>query len=191
MKIRSLLRVVGGIVLAALIQSGASLGQRRLSAVDGRPTNSLKHFLKGYLISQSGGPDKTTRITAVSVKAEGGATEEQLVYVSGQRWCGSGGCTLLILEPTQSSFRVLGRVTIVRLPIRLLPSSESGHPDIAVRVQGGGVQIGYESVLSFKGTAYPNNPSIPPSRRVKKNVGRTIIATEDNGILLYEQSSSE
>jgi hypothetical protein len=52
----------------------------------------------------------------VSTKAETNTAEVELVYVSGQRWCGSGGCTLLILQPQGSSFRVIGKVTIVQLP---------------------------------------------------------------------------
>jgi hypothetical protein len=94
-----------------------------------------------------------------------GKPKRKIVYVSGQGWCGSGGCTMLILEPTESAFKVLGRVTIVQLPIRLLPSVNDGHPDIGVSVQGGGVQSGYEAVLSFDGKSYPRNPSMPPARK--------------------------
>ena len=55
-------------------------------------------------------------------------SEEELVYITGQRWCGSGGCTMLILEPVGSSFKVLGKITVVQLPIRLLPSTSYGRP---------------------------------------------------------------
>ena len=46
-------------------------------------------------------------------------------------------------SPPESSFKVLGRVTIVQLPIRLLSSTSHGHPDIGVIVQGGGILSGY------------------------------------------------
>ena len=93
---------------------------------------------------------------------------------------------MLILEPTQSSFRVLGRVTIVQLPIKLLSSMKDGHPDIAVRVQGGGIQSGYEAVLSFNGENYPRNPSILPARKATAVGGKVIIATTEGSVPLYD-----
>jgi hypothetical protein len=109
----------------------------------------------------------------------------ELVYVSGQRWCGSGGCTLLILQPQGSSFRVIGKVTIVQLPIRLLSSARNRYPNLGVRVQGGGIQAGYEAELSFDGKAFPENPSLPPAQRLTRIEGKEIIATTQNSILLY------
>jgi hypothetical protein len=129
--------------------------------------------------------DTTTRITAASVRNDDGKTEEDIVYVSGQGWCGSGGCTMLILEPSGSSFKVLGKVTIVQLPIRLLHSISHGHPDIGVLVQGGGILSGYEAVLSFDGKSYPSNPSMPPAQKVTAARGKVIIATTENSVPLY------
>lgn len=83
-------------------------------------------------------------------------------------------------------FLVLGRVTIVQLPIKLLPSMSDGHPDIGVRVQGGGVQSGYEAVLSFNGKSYPRNPSMPPARKVSAAQGKVLIATTENSVPLYD-----
>jgi hypothetical protein len=131
-------------------------------------------------------PDTTTRITVASVKTSDGKTDEDIVYVSGQRWCGSGGCTMLILEPTESTFRAIGRVTIVQPPIRLLPSMHGGHPDIGVSVQGGGIQPGYEAVLSFNGKSYPGNPSMPPAQKAAVVRGKVIIANTEDSVPLYD-----
>jgi hypothetical protein len=163
---------------------GASVGQQGTAASAG-PGDPLKEFLRSYLNPGRDAADKTTRITVVSVKTKGKAANEQVVYVSGERWCGSGGCTLLILEPNDSSFRVLGRVTIVQLPVRLLSSMKHVHPDIGVRVQGGGIQPGYEAVLSFDGTTYPENPSLPPARQITGIQGKEIIANLESSVPLY------
>jgi hypothetical protein len=163
---------------------GASVGQQDIAAPTG-PSEPLKEFLRSYLNPGQVAADETTRITAVSVKTKGKAAEEQVVYVSGQGWCGSGGCTLFILEPNDSSFRVLGRVTIVQLPVRLLSSIEHGHPDIGVWVQGGGIQPGYEAVLSFDGTTYHENPSLPPARQITGTQGKEIIANLESSVPLY------
>lgn len=122
----------------------------------------------------------------MSVNAKQNAAEVRVVYVSGQRWCGSGGCTLLILKPVGASFKVLGKLAIVQLPVRLLPSPKQGYPSFGVLVQGGGIQPGYEAEISFDGTTYPRNPSLPPARRLSETEGRVIIPTTDGSIPLYE-----
>ena len=172
MKLRTAMTVVAVLLLAL-----AAPARQQASA----PSTSLKAFVRTYLSPGRVPPDRTTRITVSSVKAHDGQGEEELVYVTGQRWCGSGGCTMLILEPLGSSFKVLGRVTVVQLPIRLLASSSYGRPDIGVRVQPG-----YEAVLSFDGTSYPRNPTIPPARRSETSVGREVITTSSASEPLYE-----
>lgn len=160
--------------------------QGQESTAFSHPGEALKNYLRDYLsVGGKVSPDMTTRITAVEVETENGKAED-IVYVSGQRWCGSGGCTLLILEPAESTFNVLGRVTIVQLPIRLLSSRKYGHPDIGVTVQGGGIQTGYEAVLSFNGKRYPGNPSLPPARKTHLAQGKVIIATTEGSVPLYE-----
>jgi len=93
---------------------------------------------------------------------------------------------MLILQPNESTIEVLGRVTIVQLPIRLLPSQNYGHPDIGVSVKGGGILPGYEAVLSFDGKSYPGNPSVPPARQAAVARGRVIIANLNESVPLYD-----
>src|SRR6185312_637047 len=160
---RLTITVIGALALMA----GAPVFPRaQQKSISSHPSEPLMAYLRSYL-SQRGrvAPDTTTRITSVDVKTYGGNAEENIVYVSGQGWCGSGGCTMLILEPAGSSFKVLSKVTIVQLPIRLLPSVSHAHPDIGVIVSGGGIMPGYEAVLSFDGESYPRNPSLPPARK--------------------------
>lgn len=183
MKTRVRTTIAPALVFAMAAAAGFSVSQQ--IAASNHPSEPLKAYLRSYLSPGAGLPDPTTRITAVTVKTDGGKNKEYIVYVSGSRWCGSGGCTMLILEPIGSSFKVLGRVTIVQLPIRLLPSMANGHPDIGVRVQGGGVRSGYEAVLSFDGASYPTNPSIPPARKYTAARGEVIIATTEGGVPLY------
>ncbi len=171
-----LMMMIGAIV--------SSQGQE--STASSHPSEPLKTYLRGYL--SLGGkipPDTTTRVTTVRVETDNGKGEE-VVYVSGQRWCGSGGCTLLILEPAESTFKVLGRVTIVQLPVRLLSSKKRGRPDIGVTVRGGGIQAGYEAVLSFNGKSYPRNPSLPPARKATETQGKVIIANTEGSVPLYD-----
>jgi len=125
------------------------------------PDNTLRPFLQKCLTDLRFKVDKTTRFSWSLVRRSDGTTDEVVVYVQGQSWCGSGGCTLLILEPDDFSYEVIGRASIVRLPIRVLSNTTKGHHDIGVWVQGGGIQPGYEAVLQFNGKAYPSNPTVP------------------------------
>ena len=192
MRMRFAASVLVMAVLGVLMPVGASFGQQS-DASSNNPSEALKAFLRSYLNPrQEARLEETTQITVVSVKTEAEAGEELVVYVSGPQgsWCGTGGCMMLILEPFQSSFKVLGRVTIVQLPVRLLPSMKNGHPDIGVWVQGGGIQPGYEAVVSFNGTnysaKYSDNLSTPPARPVKGIEGKRIITTTKNSVPLYE-----
>lgn len=183
------MRFATSIVGAALLTLGGATGfsQGQRAAGSNRPSEPLKAYLRNYLSRGGKIPsDPTTKITAFSAKSNDGKTEEDIVYVSGQRWCGSGGCTMLILQPTKSAFKVLGRVTIVQLPIRLLPSVHNGHPDIGVTVQGGGILQGYEAVLSFDGKRYPTNPSMPPARKTNTIRGKVIVANTEESVPLYD-----
>jgi hypothetical protein len=188
---RFVTRTLGIALLGVAMPIGTAFGQQG-DASSNNPSEALKAFLRSYLNPR--GEDiikETTQITVVSVKTEAEAGEELVVYVSGPQgsWCGTGGCMMLILEPFQSSFKVLGRVTIVQLPIRLLPSRKHRHPDIGVWVQGGGIQPGYEAVVSFDGTnysaTYSDNLSMPPAQPVNGIKGKKIITTTKDSVPLY------
>jgi len=151
------------------------------------PDNTLKQFLQKYLSNSRFGADKTTRFSSAFVKRSDGTIEQVVVYISGQSWCGSGGCTLLIMEPHNSSYSMISRTTIVRLPIRVLHHKTNGRNDIGVWVQGGGIQPGYEAVLQFDGKTYPGNPTVPPVRRLtEKAAGEVLIPRTENGQPLFE-----
>lgn len=181
------MRVIKNIVCAALLVAvGTVVTQGQEAKPSNLPSEPLKAYLRNYLtLGGKVPPDVTTKVSAVRVKTEDGGTED-VVYVSGQRWCGSGGCTVLILAPLESSFKPLGKITIAQLPIRLLSSMKNGRPDIGVTVQGGGIQAGYEAVLSFNGESYPKNPSLPPARKATAIEGKVIIADTEGSIPLYQ-----
>jgi hypothetical protein len=126
----------------------------------------LKQFLQMYLKDPRGRTDSTTRYAFKHVDLDGDDEEETIVYLTGGGWCGSGGCTLLVLEAIGSSYSVIGRTTIVHMPIRVLQTRTNGWRDLGVWVAGGG-RPGYEAVLPFDGRTYASNPSVPPAHPVR------------------------
>lgn len=149
-------------------------------------TNDLEAFLQQYLANGVAGVDATTRYSFSPVDLNNDGIPEFIVYVTGTRRCGSGGCLALILKREQSTFSVITRITLVRLPIRILPTKTKSWYDISVWVQGGGIQPGYAAVLPFDGEKYPLNPSVAPAKQLDEGAdpGR-IVALRDSGKLLY------
>lgn len=155
---------------------------------------SLEQFLREYL----GRPyppfekETPTRYSAAFVGLKGDGTKEAIVYITGRAWCGSGGCTTLVLAPHQgSSFVVVARLTITRTPIRVLTRKSRGWHDIGVWMEGGGIQPGYEADLYFDGKSYfmRDRPTLRPSKRLQKRVlpGKTVIPSTafEEGKRLY------
>jgi hypothetical protein len=171
------------IAFAALaFQSVGRAGQKADAPL---ATNELKAYLRGYLPPPFPA-DPTTLITVASVPTAAG-TPELIVYVTGRGWCGSGGCLMVVLEPDKSSFRVIGRVTTVKLPIKVLASMSGGHPDLVVRVQGGGIDRAYDAVLPFGDQGYPGSPVLPPARKVDSAQGKVLIENTDKSVSLFDR----
>jgi len=145
----------------------------------------LKTFLRQQLAERNTDPDTTTRFIAAALPVEG-KQPDYVVYVSGRAWCGTGGCLLLVLESTASTYRVIGRTTITRPPIRVLRSTHYGMPDLSVWVAGGGVRRPYVALLPFGRVRYPSNPTLPPARRAPvPGAGRVLIRADSEGDRLY------
>lgn len=141
---------------------------------------SLRQFL------QTWDGDKTTRYVATFQDLNTDGISEAIVYLTGRKWCGSGGCNTLILTRDGSSWRVVTKITITRPPIRVLTSISNGWHNIGVWVQGGGITQGYEAKLIFNGKTYPRNPTVHPARRLKEKLtGEDVITSTKDALPLF------
>ena len=132
----------------------------------------LRHFLKSYL------RDTDIEYFAGSFDLNNDGETEAVVYLISPGYCGSGGCTTLVVTPESNSFRVISRITITRLPIRVLEESSHGWRNLSVQVQGGGIIRPYEAELRFDGNTYPTNPTMPPARRLRRESRGVELITE-------------
>jgi hypothetical protein len=108
------------------------------------------------------------------------------VYLIGGDYCGSGGCTLLILRKSASLYERLGRLTVARPPIRVLQSRTDGLPDLAVSVAGGGGPA-HEALIPFDGRRYASNPTVAPAREVEGDApGQTLITDDTPKVTVRE-----
>ncbi len=152
---------MGRVPLIAVISLGCAWQMSACAAESAVSSVTLKAFLQERFRGEGQIEDRSTRFVAAPVSLDE-KTPMELVYVLGQRWCGSGGCTAFLLKPEGSSFAVAQKFTLVRLPIRVLCSKSNGWRDIAMWVRGGG-SSGHAVVLHFNGSRYPSNPSVAPA----------------------------
>src|SRR5208282_3162479 len=147
---------------------------------------SLRKFLQNYACGSDYPDIKATRYIAAFVHLRDDNTQQVIVYLIGQAWCGTGGCLTLILVPKDSSYTVITEMTVVQQPIRVLDTKSSGWHDLGVWVQGGGIQPGYEARLSFNGKEYPSNPTVPPAQPLTAKVsGKVVVSRSVPGEPLY------
>ena len=140
----------------------------------------LKTYLQHYIGDPKAYDNASTRYIAVFADLQDNGNKDAIVYLMDDGWCGSGGCTMLVLAPTASSYRLVTRTTITWTPIRVLSTKSHGWHDIAVWVQGGGIQPGYEAQLSFNGKKYSSNPSVLPAKPIEgKAAGNIAISADD------------
>jgi hypothetical protein len=170
----------GAFALFAAIPSAPGQTQRKQpSAPD------LVEFLRRFVETRD--HSRTTRYSAVFTDLNGDRIPEAIVLLRSGGWCGSGGCTTLILTQSKSSWKIVTRLTITRPPIRVLKESTNGWRNITVWVEGGGIYPGYEALLRFDGSSYPSNPTVPPAQKLEREAeGAVVISPTQEAVPLYD-----
>jgi hypothetical protein len=83
---------------------------------------------------------------------------EYLVELIGSDWCGTGGCTLLILD---KNFKLNTRMTVVNDPIFVGAPSKNevtkGYSNLYIQNKDGSVVK-----MAWNGKKYPTNPTVAP-----------------------------
>lgn len=174
-----------GIAFYAILLVNGQAQDYQRSAVS-EQQESLKAFLQRYASSSSLANYKATRYLVALTQLNSTGPGEAIVYLSGDGWCGSGGCTTLILSRDGVSWKVVSRITITWPPIRVLGDSTNGWHSIAVWVRGGGIRPGYEAELAFDGKSYPANPSVAPARPTAGQVAGEIAIPSEEGTPLFQ-----
>lgn len=150
---------------------------------------SLKCFLRAYLGPPDSRLEKTdparysSATVDLTVDLKDGSGQQLIVYIAGPDWCGSGGCTTLVLLRENSSYAVVARLPITWPPIRMLATKSHGWHDISIQVHGGGIIQPNQAKLSFNGETYAQ----PGQRLAHEQSGMLIIPETalTRGKLLY------
>jgi hypothetical protein len=172
------------VIVIALVVSGLCV-LARAAPSKSESNAALRIFLQRYFKVYGSVVERDLRYSVASVSLNGNSKHQLFVYLPGRWSCGSGGCVALLLEPRDSSFRVIDRFTLVRLPIRILPSKTHGWHDLAMPVEGGGIFPGHFVILRFNGHSYPSNPSMAPKLPGKLAGSGTEVPLSRQGSLVY------
>lgn len=85
-----------------------------------------------------------------------------LVYLMGSQVCGTGGCTMLVLQSTAIGYELISRISAIQQPVIVSNQQTNGCPDLIVYTAGGGLAPAYRR-LRFNGSTYPTNPTMEPT----------------------------
>lgn len=167
-----------------------------LTAETGKPQESETHFtpdperaalraptiedlLRADTLAVLGEIPEHTRYAAARLPRTPSGNEFHIAYVSGSHLCGTGGCSLLLIETTAGGYRLVSSTGTTRPPIRVLETSTKGLPDLAVWSAGGGDLVGHEAWLKSDGVAYPFGAGGVDETTTPDAPGRVLISEDD------------
>ena len=154
-------------LLTSLALAAACSSESETAAPVVAGTADPDEAVAAFLVDEMSAGDSPSPTMFVARTVDGGPDHPRitLAYLTNPGSCGSGGCTLRVLEARPEGPVELGRTTITRPPIRVLASRTNGMPDLGVLVCGGGIIDCHEAVLPFDGRRYASNPTMPPAYR--------------------------
>lgn len=124
-------------------------------SIDDQTADNLKNFLKlDYLkddLEYLQATDRKFQFYKVDLNGDG--KEEIFVRFLGPYFCGSGGCTFLLLD---SYGEIITKFTVTRAPIFVESTKVNGWSVLLVK------DAGVFKELVFENGAYPSNPSVLP-----------------------------
>lgn len=132
-------------------------------------TKSVPDAIIAYLkANHNDVPENSRHFIYNAIDLNNDGKDEYLVELIGGEWCGSGGCTVLILD---RNFKLNTRMTVVNDPIYIgAPGSKEvtkGYSNIYIQNKDGSV-----AKMAWNGKKYPTNPSVAPKTDKKVIVGK-------------------
>lgn len=153
---RTKIRVFLALALSALALPAASAQSRDSTIVPlVDSTSPVDEVLRSFLISHLERIDPEEQdadsswdakvVYAIdSVSLAGSWPRADLVYVVAPlEWCGSGGCTTLVIDRTAATPRIVAEISLAWLPIRVLPTKSHGLHDLGLVVGSGAESLGH------------------------------------------------
>lgn len=130
------------------------LQEPKANAVASEIVIGVSNYIKHKLLTDSElksipSLDRQFKVYAIDLNGDG--KKEIFVSLTGTYFCGSGGCTLLLLD---SNFSLITKFTVMQGPIFVEPIAENEWKVLTVKSGGE-----WKSLVYTNGT-YPSNPSV-------------------------------
>ena len=125
------------------------------------PDEELRAWIRANY-AEDAGEDGTLLYRSGQVDLDGDGTDEILAYVGGPMLCGTGGCSLVVLQHGEQGLDPIGDIGPSQLPVGVYDSETFGWKDLAVSIYGGGIEGGVARV-PFGENAYADNPTVAPA----------------------------
>jgi hypothetical protein len=140
-------------------------------STDQQTANNLRNFLKSYTANDYEYlTDLDKRFQFFKVDLNGDGNEEIFVRFMGPYFCGTGGCTFLLLDKYGE---VITRFTVTRAPIFIETKKVNGWSLLLVR------DSGVFKELIFENGSYPDNPSVLPKAPYDAPSGHAMVMFDE------------
>ena len=110
----------------------------------------------GRALRNALGPEAEARAFIAAADLDRDGEREYVAYVAGPDLCGTGGCSLFVLDERDGLWRTIALVTVVRVPVQLGPDDDAAWHPLLARVGGGGMQSATVA-LRWSDAGYPGN----------------------------------
>lgn len=99
-------------------------------------------------------PDAKVQYAHATARLVDSLPPMDLVWLIGNNWCGSSGCTTVVIDRSSGTPRIVDEINLTRPPISVLPTTSNGWHDIRVLAWGGGQIVPDWATFRFDGKEY-------------------------------------
>jgi hypothetical protein len=130
--------------------------------------------------AKSGGLGDNPRWVLARSDLDGDGDDEALAYVIDPQFCGTGGCTLYMLDEKDGAWVVVSKTGPSQLPVYRLDPGPDGWVALGVTTGGGGAAPAVMNVARDS-NGYATNPTVPPAKPVEV-AGREPLLADGEGL---------
>lgn len=131
-----------------------------IATKDSLMAKNIQNFLKLYYLKDDLKfiPKEERKFQFYKIDLNSDGKDEYFVRLFGNYFCGSGGCTFLLLDRYAE---VITKFTVSTPPFYVFKETNKGWKILSV------FSAGENRLLKFNGKSYPSNPSIAPNYDLK------------------------
>ncbi|MDR0228824.1 MAG: hypothetical protein LBI72_07155 [Flavobacteriaceae bacterium] len=145
----------------------------KADAVSSEIVLGVSNFLTKKLLTEAdlntmSATDRQFKLYTTDLNGDG--KKEIFVNLTGSYFCGSGGCTVLLLD---STYKLITKFTVMQGSIFVEPTTENDWKVLTVKSEGE-----WKSLVYADGT-YPSNPSIVEKAKYDAPSGQAVVVFDE------------